>query len=584
MLSLPQLIIRADNMGTSQSSNLASIIGYNSGIVTSVEVMPVAPWFPDAVRLLKENASIDVGVQLALSSEWDNIKWRPLTHCPSLIDENGYFRPTVIPNENYPGMAITETEWDLGEIEKEFRAQIEMALNNLPQISHISAHMGATSFDVEIANMVKKLAAEYGLADISSNSNEDHGIYPIDYSGAHVTNSEKKNGFIRTLDRLDMGHAYVFAEQPALNNTESRSIYYKGYENAAEDRQGAMDLLTDEDVKSVIDYKAIQLVSYNDVINALPRSNSSRQKVNERQLISFVKEAAKQNIDLHSFMVVRNGQVVFERWMGHNSPRKNQDMFAIGKTLTALAIGFAISEGDINLNDKVISFFPDDLPQDVSNELKQLEIRHLLTNTAGLDPNVSAIIRDREHDWVKAYLADPFTNIPGTKFEENNLNAYMLSAILQHVSGSNMLDYLYPRLFRPLGIVGVEWEKNPDGITKGGWGLRMKLEDMAKLGQFMLQKGKWNDKQLLPKEWMNEVSKAQVRIPLRKGISNSDWNFGYGYQIWRSKNNSFRADGEKGQFIIVIPNKNTVIAVTGDVKNPIKELNLLWKYLLSALN
>ena len=133
--SNPRLIVRGDDMGSSQASNTACIQSYKNGIVTSIEVMVVAPWFPDAVRLLKENPGVDVGLHLTITSEWDNIKCRPLTPCPGLTDKNGYFLPMMWPNPNYPGLAITQNKWTLIEIEHEFRVQIELALKNIPQLS-----------------------------------------------------------------------------------------------------------------------------------------------------------------------------------------------------------------------------------------------------------------------------------------------------------------------------------------------------------------------------------------------------------------------------------------------------------------
>ena len=157
------LIIRADDMGSFRSANIACMEGYKNGIETSIEVMVVTPWFPEAARMLRENPGIDVGLHLAITSEWDNIKWRPLTNCPSLVDSNGYFFPMMGKNPNYPGLAITENKWNIDEIEQEFRAQIELALKNIPQISHISGHMGATGFSPEVNALVKRLAKEYNL-------------------------------------------------------------------------------------------------------------------------------------------------------------------------------------------------------------------------------------------------------------------------------------------------------------------------------------------------------------------------------------------------------------------------------------
>ncbi len=162
----------------------------------------------------------------------------------------------------------------------------------------------------------------------------------------------------------------------------------------------------------------------------------------------------------------------------------------------------------------------------------------------------------------------------------------MLSAIVQKVTGQKVIDYLTPRLFNPLEIQGMDWETDPMGINTGGWGLRIKTEDMAKLGQLYLQKGKWNGKQLLPKEWVEEATSIKIlqspdaSQPKR---DSSDWLQGYCYQFWRSRHNSFRGDGAFGQYILVMPEQDAVIAITAETPDMQDELNLVWKYLLPAI-
>lgn len=169
---VPTLVVRIDDLGAFHSVNKACIDTYRSGIARSVEVMPVAAWFPEAVKMLKDNPGLDVGLHLTLTSEWENAKWRPLTHCPSLTDPNGYFYPMLFPNKNYPGQALTEHKWDIGEVEREFRAQIEVALQNIPQLSHLTGHMLSTGFTPEVNELVLRLAQEYNLACIDRRDSE----------------------------------------------------------------------------------------------------------------------------------------------------------------------------------------------------------------------------------------------------------------------------------------------------------------------------------------------------------------------------------------------------------------------------
>ena len=140
-------------MGYSHSGNEAIRRTYLAGVASSVEIIVPSPWFPEAARMLQDHPEIDVGIHLALSSEWDNVKWRPLTEAASLRDPDGYFYPMIHPNEAYPGRALTENDWSLQEIEREFRAQIETAMRHVPRISHVSGHMNSTGFDPRVREM-----------------------------------------------------------------------------------------------------------------------------------------------------------------------------------------------------------------------------------------------------------------------------------------------------------------------------------------------------------------------------------------------------------------------------------------------
>ena len=260
-----KLIVRGDDMGYTHSGNVALIKCYKEGIESSIEVIVASPWFPEAVKLLKENPGIDVGIHLALTSEWENIKWRPLTDCSSLKDNDGYFFPMVFPNPDYPGKSISENGWKLSDVEKEFRAQIEMALKKLPRISHLSAHMGCTTLNDEVKALTRKLAKEYHIP--VDPELEYKGS--VGYEGPHNSPAEKIQSFIKMLDKLQNGNTYVFVDHPGIDNEELRGVYHIGYENVAGDRQGVTDVYTSEKVKAFIHKKGIQLIGYRD----LPKTN-----------------------------------------------------------------------------------------------------------------------------------------------------------------------------------------------------------------------------------------------------------------------------------------------------------------------
>ena len=257
----PRLIVRGDDMGFSHSGNEAIIKAYKEGVETSVEIIVPSPWFPEAVKMLNDNPSLDVGIHIALTSEWDNVKYRPVSYCPSLTDEDGYFFPMIWPNKNYPGKSLTENKWTIEDVEKELRAQIELARKKIPRISHISAHMGCYGMTPEVSALAKRLAQEYKI-DIDP---KEFNVKGISYSGPKITAEEKIQSFIKMLESLKPGETYIFVDHPGLDSPELRAIYHIGYENVSADRQGVTTAWTDPKVKEAIKKLGIQLISYSDL-------------------------------------------------------------------------------------------------------------------------------------------------------------------------------------------------------------------------------------------------------------------------------------------------------------------------------
>jgi hypothetical protein len=256
-----RLIVRGDDMGFSHSGNEALIKTYKEGIETSIEVIVPAPWFPEAIKMLEENPKVDVGIHLVLTSEWDNVKWRPLTDAPSLKDSDGYFYPMLWPNKNYPDRALLQHNPKIKDIEKEWRAQIELAKKHIPRLSHISGHMGCTNLTDSVKVLAKRLAKEYSL-DIDPS---EYGVKGVGYDGAKNTSEEKIASFIKMLEGLQPGNTYLFVDHPGLDTPELKAIHHIGYENVAADRQGVTDAWTSEKVKEVIRKRGIQLISYKDL-------------------------------------------------------------------------------------------------------------------------------------------------------------------------------------------------------------------------------------------------------------------------------------------------------------------------------
>jgi len=323
----------------------------------------------------------------------------------------------------------------------------------------------------------------------------------------------------------------------------------------------------------------------------LPRSETPDSVA--KAMDGFFDAAATDSFNVQSVMIVKDGNVIFSRWLGEEAENKPHVLHSVSKTFTATAVGLAIADGKMALTDKVIDYFPDNLPAEVSENLKAMTVRDLLTMTCGHDVEPS-FRGGAELDWVTIFLSHPVVHEPGTFYLYNSLGTYMLSAIVQKVTGEKVVDYLTPRLFEPLHIDKPQWDESPQGINCGGWGLYLKTEDLAKMGQLLLQMGEWNGQQLIPADWVAEMSKKQVdsvnpgtrlEDAAAKGMTTetSDWMQGYGYQMWRCRPGCFRADGARGQYIIVVPDKNAVIAITSDEEDLQGELNLVWNHILPAL-
>jgi hypothetical protein len=232
----------------------------------------------------------------------------------------------------------------------------------------------------------------------------------------------------------------------------------------------------------------------------------------------------------------------------------------------------------MSLDDEVLKFFPDDVPAESSPNLKAMRVRDLLRMATG--NQTEAPVLTENGPWTRTFLAHPVPFKPGTHFLYNSPATYMLSAIVQKVTGMTVLDYLKPRLFEPLGIDNPSWVLSPQGISAGAYGLSLRTEDIARFGQLYLQKGKWKGRQLVPSGWIEEATARQTS----NGSSpKSDWDQGYGYQFWRSRHNTYRGDGAFGQYCMIIPEFDAVVVITSGVRDMQSVMNLVWDKLLPAM-
>ena len=310
-----------------------------------------------------------------------------------------------------------------------------------------------------------------------------------------------------------------------------------------------------------------------------PRSTPEAQGISSSAILDFV-EAANARQDMHSFMLVRHGRVVAEGWWSPYNAKARHSMYSLSKSFTSTAVGLAVAEGKLNVNDPVLKFFPDAAPAEPSANLKAMRISDLLRmNTGQHAEDMAKLSFESSEPLVKSFLAIPVAHKPGTHFWYNTPATFMASAIVQTVTGETVLDYLKPRLFDPLGIENPTWEMRQQ-YTFGGSGLAIRTEDIARFGQLYLQKGAWQGKQLLPAEWIEAATSLQTS---NGSNPESDWDQGYGYQFWRCRNGLYRGDGAFGQYCIVMEEQDAVLAITSGTRDMQGIMNLVWDKLLPAM-
>lgn len=331
-----------------------------------------------------------------------------------------------------------------------------------------------------------------------------------------------------------------------------------------------------------------------DANGKLPRASAESQGVSSRALARLIQRLNDEATAPNSIMVLRHGKVIAEAWWPPHSPETTHACYSLSKSFTSTAAGFAVAEGKLELDAKLTALFPESLPADFENPtpadkyelLKKARLRDLLTMSCGHDvePPLKGLFpldfsRPEGESWSQTFLKQPFTHEPGTFFRYSTAGTFMVSAAIQRATGQTVRDYLVSRLFEPLKIDAPFWEVSPDGISKGGTGLFLRTEDIAKFGQFCLQRGKWNGEQLLPTAWFDEATAKHVS---NGQDPNSDWAQGYGFQFWRCRFNCFRGDGMFSQFMVAIPERDAVVAMTSDSNGYQQILNILFEELLPA--
>ncbi|MFC7598153.1 serine hydrolase domain-containing protein [Terrabacter sp. GCM10028922] len=323
---------------------------------------------------------------------------------------------------------------------------------------------------------------------------------------------------------------------------------------------------------------------------SLPRSTPSAQDVDAAGLLAFVDAVEHDHLGLHSLMVVRHGHVVAEGWWRPYSTDRVHLAYSLSKTLTATAVGFLVQEGRLSLDDRVLDHFPDLDREAVAPGWEDVRVRHCLSMTVGHEQDAWGHVFDRmsgsdfgeSRDWVPRVFATEPTHEPGTVFAYNQVATYLLAVVVRDLTGAGIADVLRPRLLTPLSLApDIPWHRDPLGRELGFTGAHLTTEAIASVAQLYLDRGRWQGHQLLSETWVDEATRAFGPRNEDPG-ADEDWTRGYGYSFWMQRF-GFRGDGAYGQFLIVLPEHDSVVAVTAEQTRMQSTLDLLWAHVVPAI-
>ncbi len=315
-------------------------------------------------------------------------------------------------------------------------------------------------------------------------------------------------------------------------------------------------------------------LSANAQTNELPRSTPEEQGVPSKALVAlFDSLHALPLTDMHAVVVMRHGRVIGEMYPKPYAPEYRHTMYSCSKTFVGIAVGLAIEDNRLRLDDRVAVIFPELLPESVSKDLADMTVRHLLTMASGVKPDWN--MRSRGTEWIRTFLSKPVKE-PGTQYAYDSMVSYMLAAVVQKVTGKKLTEYLQERVFTPMNVTEWAWEESPEGVNTGGWGVHIQPESLAKFGQLILNEGRWEGKQLVPAEWIREMCKKHRETGREV----------YGYHIWHcgGHDGAVRADGALGQYVISVLDKDMVVVMTeATLGNGRDQRRLIWDVLLPQI-
>lgn len=328
-------------------------------------------------------------------------------------------------------------------------------------------------------------------------------------------------------------------------------------------------------------------VPYDDRV-LLPRTTPASVDVASTAIDALLDRLERMSIECHSLMIVRRGHVLAEGWWAPYSADEPHLLYSLTKSFTAMAVGLVADDGLLSLDDQVIDLLPDHVPGDVPAEARLLTVEHLLTMTAG---HAEDTLEDawglEPSDLVRGYLRMPIAVEPGARYTYDNATTFVLARMVERVSGQSLPQLLRARLFDPMGIVDVEWDRVGSGAVFGFHGLHLTTEAVAAFGELMLRGGRWQGRQLVSRDWMERATRKQVDSRhYSPGAPGPDFHSGYGYQIWMSPY-GFHGNGAFGQQCVVVPHLDLVVALTAahtEVRHAQDTLDAIWECLLPGID
>ncbi|MFC5231771.1 serine hydrolase domain-containing protein [Pseudonocardia zijingensis] len=321
----------------------------------------------------------------------------------------------------------------------------------------------------------------------------------------------------------------------------------------------------------------------------LPRATPTAVGVPAHAVAAVLDRLEARSIECHSIMMVRHGHVLAEGWWAPYSAERPHLLYSVTKSFTSIAVGLAIADGLLALDDRVVDVLPDRVPDDVSEQGGRITVHHLLSMTAGHDADCLDEAWGREPgDLVRGFLRVPFPEVEGTRHAYDNATTYVLARMVERVTGRGLPEFLDERLFTPMGVDHAEWDRVAGGAAFGFHGLHLTTEAVAAFGELLLRGGRWGERQLVPHDWVELATRRHVAtLPAADEPQNPDFLCGYGYQFWMSRH-GYHGNGSYGQQCIVVPSHDLVVAVTSGHRNedsPAQAVfDAIWECLLPRLD